>query len=157
MTSMLITPHNGPARGTPSRHFSASTSRSVVQSHHNTKVQQALENTYHLEPSTDFPTAAVRKVIIDTLEGHIQEKKYSAEECNKLTTDITNTVKSKVKCLGTKRYKIVVLVMMGQQDKSSMTLVSRCIWNENFDTYVEETHKNGSIFATCLVYGIYAD
>jgi D-alanyl-D-alanine dipeptidase len=138
--------------------FSASTSRSGFYTTGQAgKLPIQVENTYRTEPVVIFPSAEVRNVVKTTLEVMLADKNYSPEESKKLTEEIANNVKAKVKRLNTKRYKLVVFVTVGPATTASIAFASRCVWNEKQDTFVEQSHNNGSIFATVLVYGVHAD
>lgn len=117
------------------------------------------ENTYCLEPDEAFPVAKVREIAKDILESHLKGLPYDKDDCTKLSKTLTDTIKQQVKALGNPRFKIVVLVAIGQVMDSvpSVCFTSRCIWNDKLDNFIETTYKNKTLYAVALVYGVYAD
>lgn len=117
------------------------------------------ENTYRLEPDQAFPVGKVREIATDILESHLKGLPYDKDECTKLSKTLTDTIKHEVKGLGNPRYKIVVVVAIGQVMDSvpSICFTSRCIWNDKHDNFIEATYKNKKLYAVALVYGVYAD
>ena len=130
------------------------------QENHSAKERQVkYENTYRLEPDNAFPVAKVREISSDILESHLKGLPYDNEECPKLSKTLADTIKQQVKTLGNPRYKIVVIVAIGQVMETfpSVCFTSRSIWNDKLDNFVETTYKNKKLYAVALVYGVYAD
>lgn len=72
------------------------------------------------------------------------------------TKDITTAIQCRVKQLAnTERFKLCVHVVMGDVEKSSLKIASRCVWNDKWDTYVQHTHVAGHCYAVATVYAIY--
>ena len=117
------------------------------------------ENTYRLGPENIFPANKVKAITLDVLESHLKDLTYDADDCPKLSRTLTETVKQEVKALGNSRYKIVVMVAIGQlmDTHPSISVTSRCIWNDKLDNFVEVIYKNKSLYAIGLVYWVYAD
>lgn len=53
------------------------------------------------------------------------------------------------------RYKIVVLVHIGQLSGQSMQVSSRCLWDASSDTSASYFFKNSSLFGAANVYAVY--
>ena len=117
------------------------------------------ENTYRLEPVEAFSVPKVREITYDVLESHLRGLTYDKDDCTKLSKTIADTIKQEVKSLENPRYKIVVVVAIGQvmDMNPSITFTSRSIWNDKFDNFIEVTYKNKSLYAVGLVYGVYVD
>lgn len=117
------------------------------------------ENTYRLEPEQAFPVGKVKEIAQDILESHLKGLPYDKDECTKLSKTLTDTIKQHVKALGNPRYKIVVVVAIGQVMDSvpSVCFTSRCIWNDKMDNFIETSYKNKKLYAVALVYGVYVD
>ncbi|XP_076829018.1 dynein light chain Tctex-type 5 isoform X3 [Brachyhypopomus gauderio] len=64
-------------------------------------------------------------------------------------------VKARVKDLMIPRYKIIVVISIGQLADHSMQMSSRCLWDAANDTCASHTFKNSSLFAVANVYGVY--
>ena len=146
-----------------SRHgarFSASTTRSGVAGGTNTEQGRGntkMENTYRVEPSSDFPIRPVKKVIEDIFQKHLEDKTYNPNESNILAKDLAGSIKSKIKALACPRYKVTVFVVLGQSKGTSINFASRCAWNEKHDRFIEHKYSTGSLFAVALVYGVYQE
>ena len=117
------------------------------------------ENTYRLEPDEMISVAKVKEIAYDVMESHQRGLAYDKDDCTKLSKTIADTIKQEVKGLETPRYKIVVIVAIGQvvDSSPSITFTSRSIWNVKFDNFIEVTYKNKSLYAVGLVYTVYVD
>lgn len=114
-----------------------------------------MENTYQLGPARRFPVATVNNILKDVLTSYLQEEKYEAELCRQMTKTISEVVKARVKDLMIPRYKIIVLIYIGQLNDQNMRVGSRCIWDPACDTFSSYTFKNSSLFALANVYAAY--
>ncbi|XP_063283283.1 dynein light chain Tctex-type 5 [Pelobates fuscus] len=113
------------------------------------------ENTYQLGPAKRFPVATVNNILKDVLTSYLQEEKYEAEFCRQMTKTITEVIKARVKDLMIPRYKIIVLIYIGQLRDESMRIGSRCIWDPANDTFSSYSFKNSSLYALANVYAVY--
>ncbi|XP_075688206.1 dynein light chain Tctex-type 5 [Rhinoderma darwinii] len=125
--------------------------------HHDdiTRPAVLLENTYQIGPARRFPVATVNNILKDVLTSYLQEEKYEAELCRQMTKTISEVVKARVKDLMIPRYKIIVLIYIGQLNDQNMRVGSRCIWDPACDTFSSYTFKNSSLFALANVYAVY--
>lgn len=114
-----------------------------------------LEPTYQLGPVKKFPVTAVKEMLKVTMEGYLQERKYEPEWCKKMTKTISDDLKAQVKDLMLPRYKIIVLVHIGQLQDQGLKVSSRCLWDSSNDTSASFEFRNSSLFATAMVYGVY--
>ncbi|XP_066538089.1 dynein light chain Tctex-type 5 [Hoplias malabaricus] len=114
-----------------------------------------MENTYQLGPTKRFPVMTVKEILKDVLASYLQEEKYEAELCRQMTKTISEVVKARVKDMMIPRYKIIVLISIGQLMGQNMRVGSRCLWDATSDTFSSHTFKNSSLFAIANVYGIY--
>lgn len=64
-------------------------------------------------------------------------------------------IRERVKALKTPRYKIVVLVTIGQLNGQNMQICSRCLWDATNDTFASYSFKNSSLFGVASVYAVY--
>ena len=117
------------------------------------------ENTYKLEPDRKFKSDEVKKKIKEVLEKELDGVKYDKDKCTGLSKTLAESIKRQVKVLGFVRYKLVVIVAIGQREEShpSLAFTSRCIWNENMDNFSEYNYKSPSLFAVGLVYAMSFD
>ena len=112
------------------------------------------ENTYRLEPKMRFPEGKVRAVIkeaLDTLASHT----YSASHSPFLTKLLTTRILENVKQLNIERYKVVCLVTIGSKESQDLRIASRCLWDDQFDTFVSVCFEGQRFFAVGTVYGVY--
>lgn len=130
----------------------------IVTPGHAHRTNVRYENTYKTEPDVKFRSAEVRDTIKSHFERELGTMKYDKERCISLTTTLSEKIKHSVKILGFPRYKIVVVVAIGEQETHpSIAFTSRCIWNQNTDNFSEYTFKNASLYAVGLVYAMYMD
>lgn len=64
-------------------------------------------------------------------------------------------MKAQVKDLMLPRYKIIVLVHIGQLQDQGLKVSSRCLWDSSNDTSASYEFRNSSLFAAAMVYGVY--
>ncbi|MGH0164580.1 UNVERIFIED_CONTAM: hypothetical protein FKN15_055230 [Acipenser sinensis] len=114
-----------------------------------------MENTYQLGPAKHFPVATVSNILRDVLTSYLQEEKYEAELCRQMTKTTSEVIKASVKDLMIPRYKIIVLINIGQLNEQNMRIGSRCLWDPTNDTFSSYTFKNTSLFAVANVYTAY--
>ncbi|KAM4604816.1 dynein light chain Tctex-type 5 [Polymixia lowei] len=125
--------------------------------HHddNTRPAVQMENTYQMAPHKCFPVCMVNDILKDVLTSYLQEEKYEAELCRQMTKTISEVIKARVKDLMIPRYKIIVLIHIGQLSDQNMRIGSRCLWDASSDTFSSHTFKNSSLFAVANVYAVY--
>ena len=115
------------------------------------------ENTYKLVPECKFHEGKLREIIRNVFVENIQEKQYDAGLCGSKCKLMSEIIKERVKHLSMDRFKIVCVVMMGEEAKQSMLVSSRCLWDQRFDNYVTVEMKRGNIVALGLVFALYAE
>lgn len=115
------------------------------------------ENTYQLEPldSQRFVCHRVKHLIVTTLSEALANTVYDPVTAPRLSIELANDIKEKLKLFNWKRYKFVVYILIGQNICQSLMSASRCIWSENIDNFVAHTYENASLFAVCSVFGTY--
>ena len=121
------------------------------------KSRKRLENTYRMEPKTHFPGDSTKAIIKEVLETSLNGQTYNQEECNKMSADLANKIKTRVRATMPQRYKVVTFVTVGEEKLATVSLGSRCLWNAKYDTYSEYSYHNGSIYAVGMVYGVFAE
>nr|XP_019961320.1 PREDICTED: tctex1 domain-containing protein 1-B-like [Paralichthys olivaceus] len=114
-----------------------------------------MENTYQTGPSKRFPVRAVTDILKDVLTTHLQEERYEVEWSQKMTKTISEVIRARVKDLMIPRYKVVVLVHIGQLTGQGMQISSRCLWDTANDTFVSYSFKNSSLFGMATVFAVY--
>ena len=114
-----------------------------------------LENTYQLHPTKLFPHAKAEQMIAEELEKALEDVTYEPEQCMGLAMELSETLKTKAKTLDAPRYKLVVLVQVGEKKDQGMKISSRCLWNHETDTFASASYKNRSIYAFAIIYATY--
>lgn len=133
--------------------------RSGLQSAGRDRGNIKLENTYKLEPDDMFPIYEAKKIAKQVLESNLEGKDYNHDDCTRLSRTMSDRIKMQVKALGHPRFKIVVIVSIGQYQEThpSMSFTSRCIWNDKLDNFAEATFSNRRLYAVALVYALYSE
>ncbi|KAH0618528.1 hypothetical protein JD844_017820 [Phrynosoma platyrhinos] len=116
-----------------------------------------MENTYQLGPTKCFPVVTVNNILKDVVTSYLQEEKYEAELCRQMTKTISEVIKARIKDLMIPRYKIIVIIYIGQLKKQSIQIGSRCLWDTTSDTFCSFSFKNRSLFALANVYAVYSE
>ncbi|XP_062963233.1 dynein light chain Tctex-type 5 [Cynocephalus volans] len=114
-----------------------------------------MENSYQLGPTKHFPVVAVNDILKDVLTNYLQEEKYEPELCRQMTKTISEVIKAQVKDLMIPRYKLIVIIHIGQLDSQSIFIGSRCLWDPKSDTFSSYVFRNSSLFALAGVYAVY--
>nr|XP_019586636.1 PREDICTED: tctex1 domain-containing protein 1 [Rhinolophus sinicus] len=114
-----------------------------------------MENTYQLGPTKHFPVVIVNHILKDVLTNYLQEEQYEPELCRQMTKTISEVIKAQVKDLMIPRYKLIVIVHIGQLNSQSILIGSRCLWNPKSDTFSSYVFRNSSLFALANVYAVY--
>ncbi|XP_034876043.1 dynein light chain Tctex-type 5 [Mirounga angustirostris] len=114
-----------------------------------------MENTYQLGPTKHFPAAIVNHILKDVLTNYLQEEQYEPELCRQMTKTISEVIKTQVKDLMIPRYKLIVIVHIGQLNSQSILIGSRCLWDPKSDNFSSYVFRNSSLFALASVYAVY--
>lgn len=114
-----------------------------------------LENTFRTEPRQQFSYSKAHTVITDVLSTQLTGVDYSSEECPKLAVDLCDQIRVQVKQITPWRYKVAVIVHIGQKNDQALFMASRCLWNADFDTFTSASFSNSSLYAVGIVYACY--
>ena len=71
--------------------------------------------------------------------------------------ELSEVIKERVKQLDMRRFKIVCMVIIGQNTDQSMMVSSRCLWNFSYDNFSSFTLKKGPFYAVGMVFATYAE
>ncbi|XP_077471990.1 dynein light chain Tctex-type 5-A-like isoform X1 [Stigmatopora argus] len=127
---------------------------SCIEEHHDALVV-TLENTYQMGPRKRFPTPAILAILKDVLPSYLEEEKYEVEWSRQMSKTLCEVIRARMKELMIRRYKIVVLVHIGQLAGQSMQISSRCLWDPATDTFASWSFKNTSLYCVASVYAVY--
>ncbi|XP_037357179.1 dynein light chain Tctex-type 5 [Talpa occidentalis] len=114
-----------------------------------------MENTYQLGPTKHFPVVTVNHILKDVLTHYLQDEQYEPEFCRQMTKTISEVIKAQVKDLVIPRYKLIVIVHIGQLSGQSILIGSRCLWDPKSDNISSYIFRNSSLFALANVYAVY--
>lgn len=115
------------------------------------------ENTYKLQPDVKMPTKTVEAAVENVLREQFMNEAYESAKCKKNCKSICELIKEKVKGLISSRFKLVVVVHVGEKKGQGVRITSRCAWNENFDDFVTVYFTNSSLFVQATVYALYVE
>ncbi|XP_041357115.1 dynein light chain Tctex-type 5-like [Gigantopelta aegis] len=115
------------------------------------------ENTYKMEPDLKFQESQVRDIIAAVLKENISEKEYNHSTMNRGITLMCSKILERVKQLDMKRYKLISHVLIGENNSTTLQFSSRCLWDVRWDTFTSVTVTSGNIYATGMVFGVYAE
>ena len=115
------------------------------------------EPTYKMEPDDRFSVKSVEDIIKETLERSLDNYTYDKRQTPTFGKILSDDIKDRVKRLNFERYKIVCMLVIGENQGQGLQMSSRCQWFPKTDTFASYTYKNTSVFCSCTVYGIYAE
>ena len=133
------------------------------------QVPTILEPTYHLGPNENerfSPSKAktiAKEILVGELDGKVDETSVEnwadfGDELENLSKDIADKIKERCKqSLNIPRYKILVQVTIGQMKDQGVKITSRCLWDTATDNYATVSFQNQHIWASAIVFGLYAD
>ncbi|XP_037537523.1 tctex1 domain-containing protein 1-B-like [Nematolebias whitei] len=113
------------------------------------------ENTYQLGPTKRFPVIDATNILREVLSSSLKGEKYEVQQAQELSLALSVAIRERVKALKIPRYKIVVLVTIGQLSSQSIQSCSRCLWDSTNDTFASYSFKNSSLFGVASVYAVY--
>ena len=125
-----------------------------------------MEPTYRMEPKVKFNHQRVEKLVQVILENRmkwatrrISSSKY-IEDADELTMSITDEIRASARELSYERYRLVVVVNLGQLPEGSVADVlfaSRCLWDPRFDAFAQATFRVSNVYAVAVVYAVYCE
>ena len=79
----------------------------------------------------------------------------TGQETKEMSLEFSDYIKNQLLQMGFPRYKFIVMVSIGQIKNQDVRMSSRCLWEPKFDTQFTINYKNKSLFAICVIFGIY--
>ena len=121
--------------------------------------QVKLENTYRLGPSDKekFNVSRVQRLVTDILFNHLENVKYDPARCKDLSLQLSDEIKTRLKSIVHKRYKLIVNLTIGQNLGNSVIVASRSLWNTDTDNGCTVQYKNNSLYAIATIFAAYYD
>ena len=109
--------------------------------------------TYQLEPVIMIDCAKVNTIISEEFE---KVRNLPAVSQRIICLRLANDIKKRVKLLGFKRYKYIVLATMGDEKQQGLRMASRFFWDDKRDSYVSQSLKINDYFIVVVVYAVYS-
>lgn len=98
----------------------------------------------------------VSKVIFSVLEEELKDKTYNFATFSKLTVELSDRIKEKVKAvMDLPRHKVVSFVTIGEMKGQGVKVGSRSVWRPQWDHYASVCYSNRSLFAVGVIYATY--
>ncbi|KAF4140629.1 Tctex-1 family [Phytophthora infestans] len=116
--------------------------------------------TYIMAPTEDerFRRIKVCNIIFKCMTKELEGKEFNESDCKGWSIAIADAVKARIHTdCSFPRYKIVVQTFIGQQRLQDVRITSRCLWDDDHDNHASAVFNSQHIWATCVVFGFYAD
>ncbi len=115
-----------------------------------------LDNTFKMEPDLRFVSNEAEKVAEGVLRERLEHVTYDPVVCKQLSQELAAIIMERVKALHFQRYKMIAVVSIGSlKERPGLQFGSRCLWNQNTDSFASVRFTNRSLFAVAMVYGLY--
>ncbi|NWH60286.1 TC1D3 protein, partial [Geococcyx californianus] len=111
-------------------------------------------NAYRLEPQKTFRDYLVRDSAQAILMDRLQAK-YDGVSSPSLCASVSEEILKAVKKLNFDRYKYVVSVLIVEKAGQAMKVSSRCVWDDQRDTWVSAKCETETFIALALVMACY--
>ncbi|XP_046357059.1 dynein light chain Tctex-type 5-like [Haliotis rufescens] len=121
------------------------------------QIQVNYEPTYRMDPKVKFTVVTVHKMLKEILDERLDGFKYNPKFCVTMTQVLTDEIKDRIKQMSWDRYKLVVLVILGERKDQDVMVTSRCAWDPKVDSYASYTFTNKTLFCTASAFGIYTE
>mgnify|MGYP001810971072 CR=1 FL=1 len=118
-----------------------------------------LENTFRLGPSDSqrFNVSRVQSLVSDILQNHLENMAYDHARCKDMSMKLSDEIKTRIRSIVYKRYKLIVNVTLGQNLGNSIIIASRSLWNAETDNGCTVQFKNSSLYAIVTIFAAYYD
>ncbi|CAG9795688.1 unnamed protein product [Diatraea saccharalis] len=113
--------------------------------------------TYQLNPRRRFNVEKVEKILQKTIDYELAEVEYSEKSVPELTLSLAETIRNSVKEENYDRYRIVVVVTIGQRRQQGVHIFHSFLWDYERDAFATYNFENCHIYVNVVVYGVYLD
>ena len=115
------------------------------------------QNSYELSPPKPFKVSEVREIMKSAMQ-EINDEKNKRETDKDLCKSLADEIKLRVKNCGFSRYKIICIVsLLRGCNRQNIIISSRCLWNTDYDNFVQEISKSKHCTVIATVYALYCD
>ncbi|KAH9489296.1 Tctex1 domain-containing protein 1 [Bulinus truncatus] len=139
--------HDGIRRAS---HFSEATSVDVPRPVY-------YENTYKVEPDATFKPERVKPIIESVLRENLEGLSYDRHLMGSRCLLLSDIIKERVKQQQLPRFKIVCMVLIGENKKQTVMVSSRCLWNQSCDNFASCEYSKGNIYAVGMVFAVHQE
>lgn len=106
-------------------------------------------------PGERWEVARAQRALEAALAARLQNTCYSGTEAGRLTKELCDQVRVRLRELCPPRYKLVCSVVLGPRAGQGVHVVSRALWDAARDGLASATFTNASLFAVATVHGLY--
>ena len=117
------------------------------------------ENTFRMEPDDDHKVdiARLRRVATSVIETAIAGYQYDPKQGKQFSLGLADRVRSQIKQLPFQRYKMVVLVSIGQKRGQDLRVASRCMWDVKWDRHLTISKETHDAYVTVTIFLVYTE
>ena len=113
------------------------------------------QKSYELSPVKPFKVAEVREIMKNAMRDINDEKNKHLTDGD-LCKSLADEIKLRVKNSGFSRYKIICVVyLLRGCERQDIIIGSRCLWNTDYDNFVQELFESKHHTAVVTVYALY--
>ena len=87
----------------------------------------------------------------------LHDQNYDPATSSKYACLASNAIKTRMRALQSKRYKIVCQVMIVPPSQQQLVMTSRCLWDAENDNFASVTYTNDELFAVATTYVTYCE
>lgn len=98
-------------------------------------------------------------VMKEYLTETLKNVSYGGEKCRKLSTKMSDEIKTRIKEAGLlpPRYKCVVHTVLGEKRDQDVSVSSESAWDKQTDTFVAVAFQNNSLFCAVTLFAVYME
>lgn len=117
------------------------------------------ENTFRMEPSEQekIDIARVHRIATNVIDTAVSGYTYEGTQAKQFTGMLADRIRAQIKQLAYQRYKIVLVVCIGQNLRQDLRIVSRGIWDAKWDRHLTITKETANAFVSVTIFCVYAE
>ncbi|XP_052755796.1 dynein light chain Tctex-type 5-A-like isoform X3 [Galleria mellonella] len=121
------------------------------------KEVRTYQPTYQLNPKKRFDAEQIQKILQRVVSYELNEVEYSEKQIPELCLSLAETLRNAIKEENYNRYRIIVMVSIGQRRQQSVHIFHSFLWDHERDAFATFNYENCHLFANVVVYGVYLD
>ncbi|XP_026763485.2 dynein light chain Tctex-type 5-A-like isoform X1 [Galleria mellonella] len=121
------------------------------------KLVRTYQPTYQLNPKKRFDAEQIQKILQRVVSYELNEVEYSEKQIPELCLSLAETLRNAIKEENYNRYRIIVMVSIGQRRQQSVHIFHSFLWDHERDAFATFNYENCHLFANVVVYGVYLD